>query len=385
MIPTADYFGKIIDCRVLHFSASFYALDEEQALELGETFYTFLNDKYTNTCILLWKMRDRSLKTASSIRATRIATNEIFDITLEGDVKSLRVYNKTSLRKYNHDLGYHPIFHLGLTPAFASIDYPEYARTEIRPFNNDPDGFYKALVELYSLEGRINLSQFTSNDIEARFSATEAGDEEGCPGSFCGSIDIKIGCFCLGDELNNTADELKKFGLDLSNRFNNINIAICIDQNENDYKRHFPSIKEGFVERQYYHKIWMRSRYLYLNNVGWVNIASPLVGELGVLQSSVNENKTFKYDMTHSGGHFLYCSKKISEILISDLKQMKRILYPMLLPSNGGRGYLPNSSCGYRSCWENVPILDSEIIVTSKSVEFKMLSSPNVKYLLKDY
>ena len=98
------------------------------------------------------------------IAKAHIKDDEIFDISVLGDVKSDLVYDKKSLRVYDRRLLYDPVYTLGLAPGDASADYPAYSQRELEPCKNDTAMLREAVMRIFSEEGRINKNLFSQHD-----------------------------------------------------------------------------------------------------------------------------------------------------------------------------------------------------------------------------
>ena len=202
MIPTAESFGKIIDCRELSLEGRFYCLSAEKMIELAKSIFSFIDRRFGESCVLLWKRNDRAVKTVDDINAKAVKNDGIFDLSVFGDVKSDLVYDKKSLRVYDRRLMYDPVFTMGLTPFHASCDYPAYADGELAPHMGSAREYRQVLKKLFALEGRIDMWQFRRHDLEA---AVFAQTDEDHDGRFRGSFYLRISCHSLDKELDDMA------------------------------------------------------------------------------------------------------------------------------------------------------------------------------------
>lgn len=372
MIPTAESFGKIIDCGRLSFEGWFYCLSEEEMIELAKSIFSFVDRRFGESCVLLWKCNDRAVKTVDDINSKAVKTDEIFDISVFGDVKSSLVYNKTSLRAYEAKLLYDPVYTLGLAPGDASADYPAYSQRELEPYKNDPATLREAVIRLFSEEGRVNKNLFSQHDVEGAFFAYHMEKQEEL---FSGEFKLHISCFSLGDELDNMADELYKFGRLLALDFTNVNMAIGITQTDFDWDRCFGTLNTDEADDETGFKMRCRAEFMYLHKVGWANIISPTVSRL------LSDESKALFNTLENGAVCARLGCSASETTLKALKQLKAVVYPAMLP---GWFEFELDCLHIRPYWENVVVLDNELSFENG----KMLLAQNGKadgdYLLSD-
>lgn len=358
MKSTSEEFGRIIDCRMLILDGQYFNLTEYQALKLAEKFYLFVNSLFEDSCVLLWKCKNRSIRKSSDITDSKIRTDEIFDISLLGDVKGNIVYNKSSLRAYERRLQNDIVFCLGLTPPFSATDYPDYAKTELDPYRASPMQFRDALLKLFNMEDRCNRGFYRQHDLEGCFFSSSAEENES---AFSGEFFLEISCHSLGDELDKTAEKLYEFGKALVSEFSNVNMTIGVAQTEREWEQYFgaPHISS---------RPEMLSENEYMRKVGWANIFSPLVSQLLDFNEETVFPDSVQYEQLENGAACIRLNSTVSKTTISDLKQLKATFYPALLPSviefTSDWPY-------FRSQWENVAILDDELLTDGDKVIFR--------------
>lgn len=135
-------------------------------LGLAAELYSFVERSFGEACVLSWRCREKALKGLDGIAKAHIKDDEIFDISVLGDVKSDLVYDKKSLRAYDRRLMYDPVYTLGLAPGDASADYPAYSQRELEPCKNDTAMLREAVMRIFSEEGRINKNLFSQHDVK---------------------------------------------------------------------------------------------------------------------------------------------------------------------------------------------------------------------------
>lgn len=371
MIPTSDSFGRIIDCRTLVFDGQYFGLTESEVLGLAAELYSFVERSFGEACVLSWRCREKALKGLDGIAKAHIKDDEIFDISVLGDVKSDLVYDKKSLRVYDRRLLYDPVYTLGLAPGDASADYPAYSQRELEPCKNDTAMLREAVMRIFSEEGRINKNLFSQHDVEGAFFAYHMEEQAEL---FSGEFKLHISCFSLGDELDNMAAELYKFGQLVALDFTNVNMVIGIMQTDSDWDRYFGTLNTDEADDETGFMMRCRAEFMYLHKVGWANIISPTVSRL-----LPDESKAL-FNTLENGAVCARLGCTASETTLKALKRLKTELYPALLPS------VSEFDLDYpylRSHWENIAVLDDELHVQNDQIIFTQNGKADTDYLLK--
>lgn len=371
MIPTSDSFGRIIDCRTLVFDGQYFGLTESEVLGLAAELYSFVERSFGEACVLSWRCREKALKGLDGIAKAHIKDDEIFDISVLGDVKSDLVYDKKSLRAYDRRLMYDPVYTLGLAPGDASADYPAYSQRELEPCKNDTAMLREAVMRIFSEEGRINKNLFSQHDVEGAFFAYHMEEQAEL---FSGEFKLHISCFSLGDELDNMAAELYKFGQLVALDFTNVNMVIGIMQTDSDWDRYFGTLNTDEADDETGFMMRCRAEFMYLHKVGWANIISPTVSRL-----LPDESKAL-FNTLENGAVCARLGCTASETTLSGLKRLKSALYPAMLPS------VSEFDLDYpylRSHWENIAVLDDELHVQNDQIIFTQNGKADTDYLLK--
>lgn len=371
MIPTSDLFGRIIDCRTLVFDGQYFGLTESEVLGLAAELYSFVERSFGEACVLSWRCREKALKGLDGIAKAHIKDDEIFDISVLGDVKSDLVYDKKSLRVYDRRLLYDPVYTLGLAPGDASADYPAYSQRELEPCKNDTAMLREAVMRIFSEEGRINKNLFSQHDVEGAFFAYHMEEQAEL---FSGEFKLHISCFSLGDELDNMAAELYKFGQLVALDFTNVNMVIGIMQTDSDWDRYFGTLNTDEADDETGFMMRCRAEFMYLHKVGWANIISPTVSRL-----LPDESKAL-FNTLENGAVCARLGCTASETTLKALKRLKTELYPALLPA------VSEFDLDYpylRSHWENIAVLDDELHVQNDQIIFTQNGKADTDYLLK--
>ena len=391
MIPTANYFRRLIDCRRLSIAGDFFLMKEDQILQLYKDVYSFINAHFSDQCILSWDaVRNNKSKKIKSVDDLQIAVpdrNILVGLDCYGDVRSERVYNKTSLRKYENDL----IYRSGSSPVpMASVDYPQYAERELDPYRDSPAELRDALIRTFSLEGCINKDINDRHDIAALVCVKPMIYY---PDYYTGELNIDVSVLSLDDELNDMAETFRDFGIQLSETYTNINLSVEVFQTyQHEYmsyfgyliaaysfdKRRESGISVSAIEEKNNHVMRKNACYMYSNRIGWSNILSPQVRSLlpiALPSAPIGSN----VEKLRTGALRVSLDRRISETTLEGLKQIKKYLYPALFP---GLSIFSKDNVG-RWYWQNVPVLDDEIKIAGDKVVFTHLGDCNEDYLLQ--
>ena len=373
MLPTADYFGKIIDCRYLVLEGRFFFLSEAEIRGLAECFYSFVETDLGESSIILWKQNEKTLKGEIKSNSISLPPKGFYSLEFYGDKTSSTVYDKRSLRSYEKTLDRDPVFTLGLVPSFASADYPEAAKKLID--NSTPISLRNSLLQLFSIEGKINKSLFDSHDMQGYLLLSEM---IGSPRLFSGGLVIKISTFCADKSLDLLSEALLGFGTMLSLRYSSINVSVGIRQSSivSDYERYFGGLAESCRNIPDALIVNERAKYLYLHDVGWANIISPAVCQI------VDENlcsDCCTRDKLVNGALVVRAKDNLSDTSLAVLKEIKRTVYSALFP---GESEFPRNWPYFRAYWENLPVFDDELFVSDSMVHFRHTGSINRDYIL---
>ena len=373
MRPTANKYGKIIDCRQLILEGKFFELTRKDVLDLAVAYYRFVNNLYDNECIMAWKLNNKSINNEVVLKKYHIYENEIFNLEIVADVKSSRVYNKASLIEYEKALNCPNLFVAEThSTGGESIDYEQYVSKEIKPYLNDTEKYKKALIKLFSEEGKICKACYWGHDLYGYILSSK----DPISGLYNGEIVFRGSCWSIYNELDRFADEVYLFAKELGRRYASVNIVVYVGTSTID--RSPLSILNKKVNRGIDWYIEMQARYKYENNVGWGNVVSGKTSKLIKDVSAINDDRLL-VDCFDNGALAIRMNYPISQTSIKDLKILRKVLYDVLTPggSSGSREWFMD----WREKWEICPVLDDEIEVLSDIVVIRHRGKPNLEYL----
>lgn len=168
---------------------------------------------------------ERIFKDEIKIDSILFPQNDFYTLAFYGDKSSSTVYDKKSLNYFERSLNYDPIFSIVPVFPFASVDYPEIAKKIID--NSTPTSLRNSLLQLFSIEGKINKSIFQSYDLLGSLLVSEMVEKQGL---YSGELVIKISAFCADCSLDLLSEVLLSFGSMLSIKYSSINVSISIRQ-----------------------------------------------------------------------------------------------------------------------------------------------------------
>ncbi len=377
MRSTVEAFGQIINCRQLVLQIRFYGLEHSQVDDLARIFYYYVSEQFGPDSVLDWRFQNKVLKDLEiSLRNDKNSFG-LYSLTLQGDFITETVYNKTSLLQYSRRLQNDRIFNCGDVSSFCATDYQAYRRKQLDPFENDPLRFSSALYRLFLLDHSETLRQYREHDLNGYFGVS---CYEQNPDFLFGKLYLGIPVFCLGDATNDVALGFAEFAKECADLFKNLNVAVSLSTKPmgNEHEEYYFGLKN---EDEKPFREWQNLAHtLYQFNVGWCNILSPATRALeeklrdrfepmgeGIIGSECS-----------NGCLFLQCNKPISACTQMDLVEMKSQIYGTLFP--GKMDYL--YSFGFRKYWENVPVLQEEIIpLGNNRIRFSHAGKLNVHFL----
>lgn len=367
MKSMAEAYGIPIDSRRISLNGTYWGLTEPECIALIREFISFISNTFPSETICLWKLDEKTLKNPVDFQSSSAFRMDRCFLEMMGDFPSSMVFNKTSLRAYERKLGMDMIFHTNRYPAFASIDYPEYRKQHLLPYLNDPTKYKKALSDLFSLENRVNTQQNIVHDIDFCFVNVHSN----CVTSeFAGYFDLSLSCYAIENQLDHFGKAFSGLAKYISQKFGNLNITICIEQQRFDYLSYcvgnLTFNNEENMTQNYRTFLENMAKYFYVQNAGWVNILSPKLTE-HLLRDHATHTGDIKVEIFENDSSCLSIDKNLSSVCLQDLKHMKQMIYPVLLPGKS----VFSIQREFRNYWQNAPMLDSEIQVCESKVYFK--------------
>ncbi len=366
--------AQLIDCRKLILSGSFFALSSEQADNLTALYFQYFSDRFGEECVLDWRFQDRACRDISVALQKHKLKNGAYQLMMQGNVICDTVYNKTTFRAYIREVE-HPRFpreHIG---EYESIDYESYYQARIQNCFEKPEMLKSAILALFDLEGKYHLGESQQPDLFGHLVVLPVGHTK--EQLFCGEFRFSVPVFCIGEELDAIAEEFLAFGMELCSRFDNTNVQIQLNADEGIYSSYFGQFHsndcsaENVMFRHY-------ARQCYLPEIGWANIVCKNSSQLGIETPSKTAKTSLLVKPSARGGTLVRVNRSISKSSIADLKNVKRVIYHVVLPRSNT---LQLDDWHPRCKWEVVPIFPEELTVSDRCITFHHFGNVDANYI----
>lgn len=361
-------FYNIVDCRTIAMHMDFFLLGEEKVLELRRFLYDKFKALYNDSFVCQWTWNNR--KRSLSFIEDRIDNWNFTSVGCEAYVKSDKIKNMSDFRKIEKALfRLSPIEGLSI----CSVDYPD----EMKPYWDrivSPETCKEALLEIYSLPGKINKNYWRGVDSSFHISIPGVIPYPDFyikyPNSICGYADFYIALNAV-DDPNKLTDYLISVLQETQEITSNYNACVslasgnwldigCFGVNYDDLKE---DIQTGLTKREL-------DGFSYANYFGWYNIFSPIIAEKMSCINRVRKEDGIAVASLNSGAIEIKFKNDINQFDINDAAQIKRVIYPVIRPAElcykyeyfADDGFF-RRDCGPRSTWNLMPVFGEEIIV----------------------
>ena len=374
MRTVANISTQINDCRQLKLEVRFFSLCEEQADQLAKEYYQFINENFKSCCVLDWFFRDRAFDDLDFSLKKRKMKNGAYDFLFNGYLTSDRIYNKTTLRRFERQID-----RAFLTPCRGtrySVDFLDYYNAMVLSERNDPEQFKIALLNLFNLEGRIYQGEILCSDMQGLFSCAPLTAAEKL---FYGSFNLDISCYTLWEELDYWANRLFDFGKKLSERFQNINVYVDLNNRATPYTDYYGQYVNSSAP--IFQRSFLRNYlcYFYNTEIGWGHIICDKTRKLGLNLIANADDNGISSEEIRGGAIAIKSTVPISTYSISDRKTMKKCIYKTVMP----RENTINLEWKLRRYWEYVPVFENELFITDQGVKFKHYGEIELEYICR--
>lgn len=368
---------ELIDTDSILLYGHYYSLPQPQADCLMIDCCNYINNRFAATCVCDWWFNSRKTGNVVKQIIEKEQKNEYYAAGFSGYVKNDVVYNKKTQRKLIRSLTY---------PAFPEIPsdndpkelsgYNEYYKTHIQCYLNNPWELKKALLVLFDRQGGTNKENTIYPDISVYLANQPLKGTKDLSG---GTFSFAISAYSIDYEIDDFVQDVVQFSKDLVNRYSNVNIEI--NYNKMPISLILPySVYFGenacFSGVKEVDKIIHYLPYYYVNGVSWghfISAKTQLLRKCGQADCSDNLVSELCGDNTL----FVHPKHPFSKVTIYDLKEMKRFLYPLIMPRK--RRFSLNTS--FRQYWEDVPVFEDEISVADGKVCFSHHGSVDPEFV----
>lgn len=361
-------FYNIVDCRTIAMHMDFFLLGEEKVLELRRFLYDKFKALYNDSFVCQWTWNNR--KRSLSFIDDKIDNWNFTSVGCEAYVKSDKIKNMSDFRKIEKALfRLSPIEGLSI----CSVDYPD----EMKPYWDrivSPETCKEALLEIYSLPGKINKNYWRGVDSSFHISIPGAIPYPDFyikyPNSICGYADFYIALNAV-DDPNKLTDYLISVLQEAQEITSNYNACVSLDTGNwldigcfgVDYADLSEDMNTGLTKREL-------DGFSYANYFGWYNIFSPIIAEKMSCINRVRQEDGIAVALLNSGAIEIKFKNDINQFDINDAAQIKRFIYPVIRPAESCYKYeyfaddgFFRRDCGPRSRWKLMPVFGEEIIV----------------------
>ena len=356
------------DARYLSLEGVYFDTSAEQADQLAICFYDAISSLLQDGCVIDWQFGRRRIKDISTSLRDDKRKNGSYSFFMGAYLKTSVIKNLSAMRKYARQTAYPPFGY----PSHANLCAPwERSMERIMAASSDFEQAKESVLALFDME-RIPFDSLPEGyDFYARFSCFPL--EETDTGMVAGEISFSASAYTLGVEINFWAERLKRIAVALFEQISNINIRIQLGACNEPYSMYYGYYNDTLFSRTDH--LNHRSQILYLTEIGWFHLICPRTASLGINQSSdsdVNVKKMVNGDLLAE------CRSPIANTNINSLKEMKRILYPLILPRNE---FHAHRDLIIRGVWEMVPVFEDEVTVNDIGVNFEHHGIVDLNYL----
>lgn len=351
---------KIVDCRSLQFEFSFDNATQTQLRELAISCILIIQELLDNSFYLEWSLLGKRAKEATLIEKLEQST-DMCDFDFHGVARASGINNHKSMVAYNQQTLSQLDAHRLVED--VSIDYWD-TFAALFENNSTPEDVRKRFIELFSLENHYHKQRWVGKDVTGHLFTCPYRQRKN---RYFGHFDFRIALPCLGNSTCSFANKSVSLLKNITSILPDINgrIALspsCPPSSCSSYMnyfggwvRHCPSNKPAYMQE---HE-WIHA--CFIKGVEWFNLISPLQSEK-LHREAKTENIVI--EVLPTGGCAVTLNKSILQTQVSDLRELKVFLYPIIYP--GGIEIPIKDLLGFkpRSKWENVPILENEVTIS---------------------
>lgn len=345
-----------LDRRELVLEAKFFSLTEEESDQLALSFFCLIEELFGEACVLDWTThKKKHFSSFAELQAMGILKNRngFFEIGFTGAVKDPVIRNKTGLHRFQREWMYPSTPDGRFSGTMESEDFPAYYAEAVAPYLNEPGSAKKALLTLFGEEGRFDHGRMRNPFLEG---SCVCAPTLGNNAAFEGCLYCWVPVACLEDELDRVAEAFCQWNLKTAKQFRHVNSYVQLTPRFQAHDAYFGKYPEIEVPGVPLFSVY--AARFYLKETAWAHCVSPDTLRLGLDKEKMGtELETSCLD---GGGCFLRVKKPIRRTTLSDLRTMKSVLSPMMMP---GRRSIQTKVGGWRprSCWEYIPLFPDEV------------------------
>lgn len=379
LIPSALFRGEKIDRRSLFLEIRFSGVAYSELVNIAKESLCFINSVFADRFFAEWSLMDKSFnfeKIQQYLDTPRKPTS-FLSFYADANVLSPVVFDRRSYRRYCRENG--DILTSGKADCSFSNDYFDQYSHFFR--ETPPESMKERLLQWFSLPNRIDCGEYYGNDAAASFSGSRYYSDGN---TYYGTMQISIKLFCARDELSTFSEQFLSFARTAAEKHDTVNAIVALTSMPmtSDCSPHrwcFSQLPKGNVGecgRTYFPAEWYP--YEYLCGAEWANILSKRAQKhlpYSVLSGAADDWADIEVLPNKSA--IVKLKKDIEKIDVADLANMKRFLYPALVPGElvVEKSFMfPNSRflmVHPRPRWERIAIFSDEIIETKELLIYR--------------
>lgn len=381
---TAEHWGEPIDCRRLSLTAYFYSLTAEDALAMASDAIMWLSGKmsgrfWVRRCVGKRSVRLDQIMTRfqEEIQGRNFITYTEEAMAISPIVNNLKTYQDYLRKSY--------IYGTPTLRSDISIDYPAIWEDLFSKEKLDFDLIRHNILRIFRLEGRKHLGGYYMPDASMSMNILPYRNHPSC---YYGEFRIHFTSFGLNSQLDDLAEHFAEYSEHLSQTYRNLNIQIALQPAsvyESCYMQIFGAHKDIDGSHNDYNcqeTEWYQTYYL--PGVEWYNSISPLTQHhFCRLSADIESSQHYTVKELLGGSLVVKSRRPISQFDVFDALEMKKCLYPTLLP---GMTSIPlrmlfhdniakESMSSFPRCtWAIVPVFEEEINLLPNHLVFTSIA-----------
>lgn len=374
---TASIYPQCIDSRVLRMEADFFLLTKEQTICFVHNFIEWCTALWQNDFITRWRSGDRKIGFTKLLDAIQDVGNLAIDF--ESAVPSEQIYNQRTVNRFIREV---ERYENEMHPSDASADYMNFFLTQKAQLESGSLSWKEFILSFFHEQGRICLSPAPFPELQGSIFSNAYRHNSSL---FHGSVSVMISVYSAGKSVAKIADKMACFLTSQGKLYQNINghIGVTPLTFPSESSAHMCYFGDNIYMDGTHNHAGLEPRewypYYYLRAVEWFNIISPLAkNNIPGLAKGNAQSSTLKINELENGAIIVRVATPPDQMDVVDLFPVKHLLYDGLYPGMRELSKEVFLDAGYiapiakiRMQWECIPILDDEIIITSKSIVFR--------------
>lgn len=373
--------GEIVDCRMLYLEFEFDQLTQSQLNNLSELCFDGMQELTDGISVSVWEWVNwhdrRKTKKKQKVLENIRQAKQSYSFSVAGYFLSDIVYDNRTLKRYEKMMNTDCTIPWASTE--ISVDYPDIYR-ELFADVSSPQRLKENLLKIFHEPERIKRAPWFGFDYSGLLCAIPQLPLD--KHLYHGYFSFWVARACLGSNAIEWANQLEMLLRKIAGLIPNISGRITLSPltwpaySSSGHMRYFSNPicdSQRSETPHFYDRSW--GPYHYLQGAEWFNLVSSV--QAAHIPNVMTEAKQYEDVLAepYSNGSLIVKSKKnILETDVSELGQIKRLLYDALYP--GGRKILLQDlgrSPGEmpRSLWEYIPIFEEEISVSTDCIIFQ--------------